>query len=73
MNLESKLYSLIAAKKGNNELALFYFRGEWQILLGNTASCVLLGESAGEIESDWLASPHECADQIASKMGISFY
>jgi hypothetical protein len=52
MDIEKELNAIIEAKKGNQEIALFYDgAGEWNLSVGNPTSCVMLGEVNGEIET----------------------
>jgi len=52
MNLEQEILALVAAKKGDKEIAVFYDGRNWSISLGNPSGYVMLGEVPGELESD---------------------
>jgi len=54
MNIEKELKSIIDAKHGDKELAIFYFDNdpdEWTVAIGNESASVQLGEVSGEIET----------------------
>lgn len=53
---EQIISQIVAAKKGNKDLAIFYMAGnpdgEWRVAVGNSSGCVMLGECSGDIEVD---------------------
>jgi uncharacterized protein (DUF4415 family) len=53
MDIEKELKTIIDAKQGSKELAVFYFDNpdEWTVAIGNESASVQLGEVPGEIET----------------------
>ncbi len=59
MDIEKELKEIVKAKQGNKEFALFYSQeaDDWEFLLGNESSCVMLGEVGGELETKGTTLP----------------
>ena len=69
MSLEDKIAKCIEKKQGNKEFALFYLDPGWRAEIGNPVTCVMLGESSGEITSDDMPSPLEAVEQLFERIG----
>lgn len=59
---------IIAAKQGNNELAIFYCpwrpqEERWLVMLGNPCQHVMLGESDGELSAEG-----DCLDEALKNL-----
>ena len=70
MDIEKIIEEIVMAKKGNKELALFFYPdGEWVFDLGNPAHSVQLGEVSGEITTEG-ETLREVVCKMAAKIGV---
>jgi hypothetical protein len=74
MGIQEQIDRCLALKDGNKEIALLYYPdfpnpdgGSWHALLGNTSSCVGLGEMEGEFEAEGKTLP-ECLSALEDKL-----
>jgi len=73
MSIEAKIQQVIDAKKGNKEIAIFFFpdyagdEDSWRVEIGNDCKYALLGEVDGELIGRG-RSLHEALDNLIVEM-----
>lgn len=71
LDLHSLILTAVVLKEGNKEFLLSYdpsFDQPWMAEIGNPVSCVRLGESVGQIGSEWHPTAEEAVVELIARI-----